>query len=264
MRKTIFLLIITFITATSLYAQQLRKVKNEAFKRGEKLKYNAYYTAPVIPNLSVGIAVCSIKKEHKQFKSRDTYHIEATGRTKTFYNWFFKVSDKYETFLDEEAMVPWLFMRKVHEGSYKKSRDVFFDQFRNIAVTSTATVKVPENIHDIISAFYYARTIDFSNYKIGEEIPINFLFDDSVFTTKIIYLGKEIIKTDLGKFRCLKMKPKVLTGSVFSEPFPMTFWVSDDKNHIPIMLETKILVGSVRLELLKYSNLANPVTSKIE
>ena len=54
------------------------------------------------------------------------------------------------------------------------------------------------------------------------------------------------------------------TGEVFDDPYPLSVWITDDKNHIPVLLESKIIVGSVKIELIKYSGLANPLTSEIE
>jgi hypothetical protein len=83
-----------------------------------------------------------------------------------------------------------------------------------------------------------------------------------VYTSKIVYLGKENITIGLGTYKAIKFKPSVATGNVFSDEYPITMWVSDDKNHVPLLAESGILVGTVKLELIKYSGLANTVTSK--
>jgi hypothetical protein len=105
------------------------------------------------------------------------------------------------------------------------------------------------------------RTFDFSNAVYGQSFSVNFFLDDSVYTSKIIYEGKEDVVIDCGTFHCLKFKPMVATGNVFKDPYPMTLWISDDKNHIPILAESAIIVGSVKLELIKFSGLANSFSS---
>ena len=115
-----------------------------------------------------------------------------------------------------------------------------------------------------MSAFYYARNLDVKDIKINQEFPINFTLDDSVYVTKIVYEGKAEVETRLGKFRCMKFKPMVLKGKIFSEPYPMILYISDDDNHIPILAESAVIIGTVKLELIKYSNLANPLTSEIK
>ena len=66
----------------------------------------------------------------------------------------------------------------------------------------------------------------------------------------------------MGTYKCLKFKPMVATGSVFKDPYPMTLWISDDANHIPILAESAVIVGKVKLEIIKYTGLANTLTSK--
>jgi hypothetical protein len=267
MKKSVSFIIIALI-GFSLQAQTLRTVTNTAFKRGELIRYKVYYDAILTGKVNAGEAELAVKDENKLIAGRSTYHVVGLGLTKGAFNLFFKVVDRYETYIDELAMVPWVFIRRVNEGGYKISQDVTFNQFKKYASSLnnknnvTTTTVVPENIQDIISAFYYARTLDFTNATIGKEFPVPFFIDDTVFTSKIIYQGKEDITTGIGTFSCIKVKPSVATGNVFSDPYPMTMWVTDDKNHLPVLVESAIIVGTVKMELMKYSGLTNALTSK--
>jgi hypothetical protein len=60
------------------------------------------------------------------------------------------------------------------------------------------------------------------------------------------------------------MKPGMATGEVFSNKYPMTLWVTDDKNHVPILANAAIVVGSLKAELKEYAGLKNEFTSIIE
>lgn len=269
MKKSIFFVLVVLM-GLSLHAQTLRTVKNEAFKRGEYLRYKAYYDAILTGKVNAGVAELEVKNENKLIANRSTFHVVGLGFTKGAFNIFFKVVDRYETYIDEEALIPWVFIRRVNEGGYKISQDLTFNQFKKTVISvdnkhnTTKTAVVVENIQDVISAIYYARTLDISDAKIGQEFPIPFFLDDSIYTSKIIYQGKENITIGIGTFSCLKFKPMVATGEVFSDPYPMTLWVTDDKNHIPILAESAIIVGSVKMELIKYSGLANTFSSKIK
>lgn len=264
MKKITFILL-SMVILSSIAAQDLRVQKNDAFQRGEKIVYKVYYDSFVTGHVVAGEASLEIEKEDRIIANRSTMHVIGLGKTRGLFNLFFKVVNRYETYIDEKAIAPLLFIRRINEGGYKKSQDVTFNHFKKVAVSNTATVPVTEYIQDIISAFYYARTLDIKpDIKIGEEFPIDFFLDDSVYTTKIIFDGRENIKTDLGTFKCLKFKPMVLSGTVFSQPYPMTLWISDDKNKVPILAESGILVGSVKMELTRYSNLKNVFTAKID
>lgn len=260
----IILVLIALTTGSSLtYGQLFRKVNNESFTWGENLVYKVYYHTMILGKLTVGEATLNISPEEKKYANRDSYYVKGRGVCKGLLNVFYKVDDRYETVIDAEAIIPWKFVRRVDEDGYKITQDVWFNHIDNIAKSNKADTKVPADVQDILSAFYFARTIDFSNIKIGDEYNIKFYLDDSVFTTKIIFAGREEIRTGMGKFNCLKFKPKVLVGKVFKEQYPLTLWITDDKNRIPLKVEAGILVGSVAMELKSYSGLKNPLSSKI-
>ncbi|MGI8893419.1 MAG: DUF3108 domain-containing protein, partial [Bacteroidia bacterium] len=101
-------------TGTSKNKGVLRKVENNAFKPGEKLKYRVHYGF-----VDAGEAILEVQPKIKKHAGRDVYHIVGTGKSLGAFDWFYKVRDRYETFIDTEAMVPWYFIRKVDEGGYK-------------------------------------------------------------------------------------------------------------------------------------------------
>jgi len=271
MKKLVLISVALFgLTISSSSAQALRKVSNTAFKRGEYTLYRVYYDAVLTGKVNAGEAELSIKDENKLIGNRPTFHVVGLGLTKGAFNLFYKVVDRYETYIDEDAIVPWLFIRRVNEGGYKINQDVTFNQNKDIAISQDykknkqTTTKVTNDIQDIISAIYYARTLDYSSMKVGASANINFFLDDSIYISKVQYLGKQQLTIGAGTFNCLKFKPMVATGNVFKDPYPMTLWVTDDKNHLPVFAESEIIVGKVKMELVKYSGLANPLTSKVK
>ena len=44
----------------------------------------------------------------------------------------------------------------------------------------------------------------------------------------------------------------------------MTVWVTDDANHIPIRVESPLVVGKVKIDMMSYANLRHPLTSLIK
>jgi len=244
-------------------AQPFKPAKNEAFIRGEKLKFRAYYDSYVTGKVTAGIATLEVEQPAKQIDGRTVYHIIGEGHSRGAFNWFYKVNDRFESFIDEEFMIPWLFLRRTHEGDYSCSDDVKFNQYSGTVLSTRANKKTTPGTQDILSAFFFARTLDLSDLKTGQNVPMNFYLDDSLYISQIQFAGREEVITDLGRFRCLRFKPMVATGKVFSQPYPMDVWVTDDKNHLPVLAKSAVVVGSVKLELIGYSGLANPLTSLI-
>ena len=172
--------------------------------------------------------------------------------------------DRYETYIDDQAIVPWLFIRRIQEGSYSCSQDYIFNNYtEKVDVGDKTMYDTGSNMQDMLSAFYNARTMDLSNSKPGDIFSINAFMDKEIFPVKIKFICRETITTDLGTFKCLKFRPIIQKGRVFKHEEDLNVWISDDKNHIPIMGQADVLVGSIKAELTGYSGLANPV-AKVE
>jgi hypothetical protein len=232
---------------------------NEAFKEGEVLSYRLHYGF-----IDAGVAIIEVMPKIQDFGGHKVYHIVGNGYSKGTFNWFFKVKDRYETYIDKDALVPWYFIRRCDEGGYIINQDYIFNHYtKKVDVGGGQQFDVPSGIQDMLSSFYYARNIDFTDAKEGTIYEIPSFVDKQNWTLKIKYAGKETIDTDVGKFRCLKFRPIIQTGRIFKKEEDLNVWITDDKNHIPIRAQAKILVGSIKMDLTSYKNLAN-ATSKVE
>lgn len=236
--------------------ESLLNVNNTAFKEGEILTYRLHYGA-----LNAGIAVLEVKPQVLDVSGRKVYHIVANGYTNGAADWFFKVRDRYETYMDKDALVPWLFVRRVDEGGFKFSQDYIFNHYtKKVDVGNGEKFDVPVGIQDMVSAFYTARSLDLSNAKPGDIFSINSFVDKEIWPLKIKFIGRETIKTDIGKIKCLKFRPIVQKGRVFKKEEDLNVWISDDKNHIPIRAQADIIIGSVKMDITSTNNLFNPLS----
>lgn len=258
MKKYIFLIssLFLFLLAPTAIAQETNELNNTAFKEGEYLKYRVHYGI-----INAGTAELHVKGTENRHK-REVFHIKATGKSTGFFNWVFKVRDYYETYLDTEAIVPLEFKRNVREGGYKKKQHVFFDHKEHTAKSEKKTIDFPVQAQDLLSSFYYLRCTDVSNFEKGDSISLNAYLDDEIFPTILRYKGKEVIDSKFGEIECMKFTPILQEGRVFEEGNGMTIWVSADRNLIPIRLETKIAVGSIKMDISAYKNLRNPIKFK--
>ena len=238
---------------------EFRKVPNKAFQDGEFLKYKLAYGI-----MNAGEATLEAKKVKKKIQNRDILHIVGRGYSISAFDWFFKVRDKYETYLDDEGVFPWLFVRRIEEGGYKKEQDYKFfqDKGKVVDVRKEKEYKVPHGVQDMISSFYYARTIDYSNAKRDEVFEFESFVDGEVYPIRIKYAGLKTIKVDAGKFECMVFHPAVQEGRIFKEDYDLTVYITNDENKIPILAKAKVLVGSIRMELIDYKNLANPIAKR--
>ena len=261
MKKISFLTLIMIfeLLSTSFKIQgkyDLPIIKNIAFKRGEKLTYNLHYGF-----IDAATATLSVTNEKIKFSNRETYHVVGVGKTNGITDWIFKVRDRYESYIDEKALVPWLFIRRVNEGGYIINQDYIFKRFENkVKTEKNNTYHISENMQDMISAFYQARTFDFSEIKIGDEFSIDCFMDEEVFPVKIMFKGYENIKIELGKIRCMKFIPLLQTGRVFKKEDDLSFFISDDENHVLVKAKADILFGAIEVELIECKGLIRPLT----
>ena len=233
---------------------------NRAFQAGESLTYRVYYTLAGV-YIAAGEATFTCTLE--DLNGKPVYHVTGDGKTYSFYDNFFRVRDKYETFIDTSNLQPLKFIRNVHEGTYKKYENVSFNKTANTAITGNGVFKTPACIQDVLSSMYYARNIDFDKLKPGDKIPFSMFLDNQVYNLYIRYIGKETIKTKYGKFRAIKFKPLLIKGTIFEGGEKMTVWVSDDANHIPVRVESPISVGSVKVDMMDFRNRRTPLSSLI-
>ena len=251
-----FFIFFAFV-ATQSVAQEL------PYKSGEELNFLVYYDAPVIGKLYAGKAVLELNKSDEIINGQSVFYAVGRGYSIGTFDFFFKVRDRFESRFDTDSLRSYQFMRRTNEGGYIVDDDVKFDYGRRKAISRQKEVDIGEHVQDLVSAFYFARNLDISKIPIGGSFPINFYLDDSLYTSVIIYEGKEIVQTRLGKFRTMKFKPMVVEGEVFDNPYPMFLWVTDDKNRIPILVKSEVIVGSVKGELFKFKNLKYPLDAKI-
>lgn len=259
--KKILISIISVICWLNLTAgDDFCGIKNTAFIAGENLTYNVFYAVAGI-YVNAGTANFTLTKD--KINNVPCYHVVGEGHTNSSYDWIFKVRDKYETYFDTTNLQPLKFIRNVDEGGYKKTENVTFNQQTNTAVTNDGVFKLPNCVQDVLSSIYYARNIDFNKYKPGDKIPFDMFLDNEVYNLYIRYEGKEIVKTKYGKFRAIKFKPLLIKGTIFEGGEKMTVWVSDDPNHFPLRIESPIVVGTVKVDMMGYRNNRYPLTSLI-
>lgn len=245
---------------TSAPTSDLPQVKHKAFQVGEKLRYRVTYGF-----MDAGEATLELKSTTKKGDGRELIHAVGIGKTLGGFNTFYRVYDKYETFLDKSGVFPWFFKRRVDEGGHKISQDYTFKQEdRKVVNEKGKSFNIPEATQDMISAFYYARTLDLSNIKKGKTFEFKVFMDDEIFNLKIRYLGMENITVRKGTFKCFKFGPVMQKGRYFKKEEDVNFWITADDNRIPVLVRANIPVGSVKLQLVEWSGLRNTLTSKIK
>ncbi|MFV8225222.1 DUF3108 domain-containing protein [Christiangramia aquimixticola] len=249
MRKYITItLIFSFLATTQVFSQS-------AFQAGEWFKFRIHYGM-------FNASYATLEVEESTYNNTPVYHVKGVGKSTGLLSLFFKVNDDYQTYIDKRTGRPYRFIRNINEGGYTKDLVIDFDQKKNKAhvlnrkSNQRKTYSVPENVHDMLSSFYYIRNqIKTDDLEPGDEMRLNMFIDDENLDFKLVFLGRDTIRTKFGKVATLKFRPYVLAGRVFKEKESLTFWISDDKNKIPVKIEADLAVGSLDADLEAYKGL---------
>ena len=267
MKKTIVLLLLVFPLYCS-YAQENNLLPKEepleAFKDGEWFEFRIHYGV-----FNASRVTLELKADTLDLVP--VFHAKGYGRTTGLARLFFKVEDHYESYFGQKDGLPLWFIRDINEGGYTKDLEIRFDHEKKIAHVNNkkkkkkASFPIEENVQDLISAFYYLRNFfDTSSLKEGEDIRLNMFFDQENYLFKLRFLGRETIETAFGKVRCIKLRPFVQSGRVFSEQESVTLWVSDDQNKIPVKMRADLRVGSIDCDLDQFKNLRHPFNIEVK
>ena len=254
----------------SIYGQECQ-VNNIAFDVGERIDYTIYYH---LAGIWVGAGEVFFEVNQKSYRNKDVYHFNSFGKTFSKYDWIYEVRDHYEAYSEKSTLASVWFSRKVNEGSthireeYKfnlKNKKVYTHrQIDEDKAFERDTVKTKGCSFDVLTMIYYARNIDFTGAKEDQTFPIRIFIDNEAHDTYIRFKGiKELDVKNFGTFRCIVFSPLLIEGSIFNAGEDMTVWVTDDLNKLPLLIETPILVGSIRARIDKMANLRYPLKSKL-
>ncbi|WP_103069273.1 DUF3108 domain-containing protein [Aquimarina sediminis] len=252
--KKYILVLLLMISTIPAFAQKNHK----AFDSGEWFRFRIHYGL-----FTASYATLEVKEE--KLNGMPVHHIVGIGKSSGILSVFFKVEDYYETYIDKNKVKPYRFIRKINEGGHTKDIEINFNHKNSKALVfnkkynTKKTFSIKSDVQDMMSSFYYLRnSINTSSLKKGDEQFVNMFFDNENYRFKLKFLGREVIKTKVGKVACLKFRPYVQADRIFKEEESMTVWVSDDDNRMPVRIKADILVGSIKADLDAFKGLKHP------
>ncbi|MCP4632473.1 MAG: DUF3108 domain-containing protein [candidate division Zixibacteria bacterium] len=220
-----------------------RKIENEAWGVGERLEFVVRY-GPI----KAGSAVMEVEKV-LDCGGRDSYHVVSTAKSSKFFSIFFRVEDRVESYIDTQGIYARRFEKHIREGGFKADKVTNFDQINHIAATGKDTIITYPFVQDLLSAFYFARTQDL---EVGKPILIDNHTDRKNYPLEVKVHKRQRVKTRAGTFNCLLLEPVLRTSAIFENKGRLLVWVTDDKYKMPVMMTSKVIIGSITTELVWY------------
>ncbi|MCW3804037.1 DUF3108 domain-containing protein [Plebeiibacterium marinum] len=267
--KHLFVFLLIWLCSNRAYSQC--NINNFSFQSGETVTYHAYYNWHF---LWLNAGIVHFKVENKTYDDKDSWFFSAYGRTYSGYDHFMKVRDTFEVYVDKQDFNPLFFNRVTKEGSTESHHKYYFNHNTNQIQTQIkrgeessfkdSTLQLQDCTNDLLTMVYKARNLNFSQYESGDKIPIRMIVDGKIHDLYIRYLGKETVKNRDGRrFRCLKFSPLLVPGTIFESGEDMTVWVTDDQCRIPIVVEAKVLIGSVKAVFVDVAGLRNEMSAEV-
>ena len=258
MTKRILILICIGLFSMSFIRKDQTSKNAGKFSKGEKLTYLAHYGF-----INAGRATVKLDKNIYYKNGRPCYKVDVDGWTVGMFSLGMKVKDKWRSYIDTSSIIPHEFYRDISENKYKLKETTYFNKTHTTAKvkkvkngnTKYSSYSIPAYSQDLVSSYYYLRTIDFDKLRSGDKITVKSFFEDEVYDMEIVFLGRETVKTKVGKIKAFKMRPIMPENDLFDGEDSILFWVSDDDNKVPLKVRAKMFIGAVEVELTGYSGL---------
>ncbi len=248
-----------------MLAFKSHRLENGTFQRGEFLKFRLHYGI-----INAGYASLQIAEDTVYQGGHPCYHVLGKGWSNSTWDLVFKVRDRYESWIDQESLTPRKFERHIQEGGFSMYQKVLFAQQSGKAYyydpgRGKQTYEVPEDIQDVLSAFFYARAkYDHQTLKVGDRISLRNFLDRKTFDLEAKMLNRESIKIGNHRFQALKFDLLIEEAGLITDGSKIQFWISDDANKIPLRIESELMIGSLRCDLIEWRGLRHPLLALVE
>jgi len=245
-KNLIFLLLYLY---TTTYSFDSPINKNETYGPGEKIVFEVKYGI-----FHGGYGMMEVQ-DTIRYRGRICHQIRVIATSNKGLSLVYPVRDTNISIIDAEGLYSHRIVKHINEGNYIRYRTTDFTPDVGMARTVDHTVfrdstfSTENYIHDIISAFFYFRTI-----KVRDSIDITCIDDFKKYPLRVKVIKKETIKTDLGKFSCIVIEPQITSSGIFLKKGKMNIWLTDDDRRLPVLVKFKMpFLGSISCNLVEYN-----------
>jgi hypothetical protein len=214
----------------------------------EKFVYDLTWTG-----VKAGTASLELTSEGE--KSKITSRAQSADWVSVFYT----VDDRVESVFSRNPSLPYQMKQlnyklNTREGKHRKNKEVIFDPYKNKGVyidhirNEKKEFDLPDPIFDPLSSFYYVRSL---NLVVGKSVFVTVFDSKKVWNVEVQVLRREKISLPTGTFDTIVVKPLMKSEGIFSRKGDILIWLTDDTKHIPVKMQSKVVVGSITATLVQ-------------
>jgi len=222
---------------------EFRPVNNFAFGVGETLKFSIGWEKIV-----AGHAEATIP-EVIEYRGRTCFRAVTRARSTSFFSTFFRVEDWAQSIFDAREIIPLHFEKHLQEGKYKADQVAEFYPREGVVITAHDTLPIPPYIQDALSLLYYVRT---QPLKVGDTLYVENFSKNQTYPLEVRVVKRERIQVKAGTFNTIVVEPLLQAAGLFKHKGRLTVWLTDDRLRMPVLMKSKVIVGSIIAELEEY------------
>jgi hypothetical protein len=221
------------------------RLPSPPFGVGERLVFAINYGA-----VNAGEGVLEITRM-EEFQGHRCYRIESTASSNRFFSGFYRVRDKVVSYIDEDELFSRYFMKRLREGSYRKTVEIEFDHVAGVArYQDGREFETVPGVHDVLSAFYFVRTLDL---EVGTDVFLSAHSSRETYELRVIVHSREQVSIELGTFDCFLIQPVMLGEGIFKHEGDLMIYLTADERRMPVLVKSQLPVGSVSVELREFT-----------
>ncbi len=205
------------------------------FAKGEKIGYEVKWGFIVAGRASLSI-------EPQVWNGQDVYRIVSEATSASWISSMYPVKDISESIVSRETFSTLNFYKDVNEGKYHQQENMIFDQVNGKVIYADATVDIPKGTVDVLASLYAVR---FRILEPGKEFTINICNNKKNYELVVKVISRETVNVPAGEFKTIMVEPLLKEEGIFMHKGRLFVYLTDDAERIPVLLRSKIAVGSI-------------------
>jgi hypothetical protein len=165
-----------------------------------------------------------------------------------FFQSIYPVRDTVASWIHQGGLYPLSFKKVLNEGSYHHRSLTRYDQAGHRLIGNDTSFQIAPFTHDVLSAFYFIRS---QPLKVGATMELAAVSGKKSYNLRVLCHRRETVQVPAGTFQTLVVEPILKGDGIFKAKGTLLIWITDDERHLPVKMQSKIPVGSIRAELAR-------------
>ena len=228
--------------------------KHFPFDAGEKEVYQATW------NGMIAVATAEVQTTQTVIDGRKVYQVRVEAKTSRMLDFIWRMRDTISSTFDAKALAPSRYTFSQRENSKVIDTEAKLDHATKRWSVNRQQVGKETKIYqfdaqntlDPITAVYLARSTDF---KVGDKLYFKVFGGRYQYLLELFIEKKEPVALQSGKtveaYRIIPSIQNITKNGYASRLNEATIWISADERRLPIKLSSKIVFGTVYLELMQ-------------